>query len=65
MYRLALTLLLVPALAFAAEAVVTRVVDGDTIEAGGRDLRLQGIDAPESVDDRPNGATHDRHNGAV
>lgn len=30
-------LLLVPALAFAGEAVMTRVVDGDTIGAGGRE----------------------------
>lgn len=33
--------------------VVTRVVDGDTIEAGGQDVRLQGIDAPER--DQPHG----------
>jgi len=41
-------LLLVPRLVLGAEAVVTRVTDGDTIEAGGRKVRLQGIDAPES-----------------
>lgn len=35
------------------EAVVTKVTDGDTIEAGGRDVRLQGIDAPER--DQPHG----------
>lgn len=46
--RWVLILLLLPALSLGAEAVVTRVVDGDTIEAGGRDVRLQGIDAPES-----------------
>ena len=45
---LAYLVLLMPGLAVAGEAVVTRVVDGDTIEAGGEDVRLQSIDAPES-----------------
>jgi len=39
-------------LAIGAEAVVTPVVDGNTIEAGGRDVRLQGIDASESAQRR-------------
>lgn len=54
---LAALLLLVPALAFGAEAVVTRVVDGDTIEAAGRKVRLQSIDAPESNQPHGNQAT--------
>jgi len=45
---LAALLLLLPTLALDAEAVVTRVTDGDTIEVGGPKVRLQGIDAPES-----------------
>lgn len=48
MRRVAPVLRFAPALTLGAEAVVTRVVDGDTIEAGGRDVRLQGIDAPET-----------------
>lgn len=44
--------------ASAAEyAVVSRVVNGDTIEAGGRDVRLLGIDAPESSHLRGSEAT--------
>ena len=42
---LVLTLVLVPALAAGTEAVVTKVINGDTIEAGGQRVRLQGIDA--------------------
>lgn len=54
MYRLlVLALALLPALAAGTEAVVTKVTDGDTIEAGGRTIRLQGIDAPER--DQPHG----------
>lgn len=33
---------------------MTRVIDVDTIEADGRDVRLQGIDAPESA--QPHGS---------
>lgn len=54
---LALFLWLTPVLALGGEAVVTRVIDGDTIEAGGRDVRLQGIDAPESAQPHGNEAT--------
>ena len=54
---LAFLLLFIPALALSAEAVVTRVIDGDTIEAEGRDVRLQGIDAPESAQPHGNEAT--------
>lgn len=42
---LVLALVLVPALAVDMEAVVTKVTDGDTIEAGGQEVRLWGIDA--------------------
>lgn len=48
MRALAFLLFLLPAVALGAEAVVTKVTDGDTIEAGGRKIRLQGIDAPEA-----------------
>jgi len=54
MRRLAFAVLLIPMAALAREAVVTKVTDGDTIEAGGRDIRLQGIDAPESA--QPHGS---------
>src|SRR5262245_41751000 len=33
----------------AIEAKVVRVIDGDTIEAGGGDVRLIGVDTPETV----------------
>lgn len=52
-WLLMLALVLVPTLAAELEAVVTKVIDGDTIEAGERDVRLQGIDAPER--DQPHG----------
>lgn len=36
-----------------AEAVVTRVIDGDTVEiSGGTDIRIIGIDTPETKDPR-------------
>lgn len=58
MYRaasLAAACLLIPVLcgAMPPEAIVTEVVDGDTLTLAGRDVRLQGIDAPES--DQPHG----------
>lgn len=54
MYRLlVLALALNPAQAAGTEAVVTKVIDGDTIEACGLNIRLQEIDAPES--DQPYG----------
>lgn len=51
---LAFLLLVTPTLALGTEAVVTRAIDGDTFEAGGRDVCLQGIDAPESA--QPHGS---------
>jgi len=57
------TILLFLILAFASlpvaadmrQGVVTRVIDGDTVEVAGESVRLQGIDAPES--DQPHGGT--------
>lgn len=50
---LAALMLLSCSMAVAAGGIVTKVTDGDTIEVGVRDVRLQGIDAPES--DQPHG----------
>ena len=43
------------ALAERQSGIVSRVVDGDTINVAGQSVRLQGIDAPES--DQPHGGT--------
>jgi endonuclease YncB( thermonuclease family) len=50
--RIVLILLVLPAISFAGQFKVTRVVDGDTIKVSGNGgsvtIRLVGIDAPET-----------------
>ena len=48
-FIVSLSLLMVPAIAHAADLTgKPRIVDGDTIWIGGTKIRLHGIDAPEA-----------------
>jgi endonuclease YncB( thermonuclease family) len=47
MLRLAALLLLIPTVALADVEGPARVIDGDSLEVDGRQIRLYGIDAPE------------------
>jgi len=47
-FAVLLASLLAPWVCGAADGRVSQVIDGDTVTVGGRDVRLQGIDAPES-----------------